>query len=167
MIRLSEHLRPEDIRSLNRELYKRDAAYLASDVWTEPATETLRHINNVKSSKVQAAINAVEPFEETEIPRAWSHHMALQCGIHFWPDANHRTAIIGFNLALERATGWNVVLGPEMGQRCVEESKAARKKLYPNMTMAKLADAEHQYRKVFAEFESALVVTEAGSGLLY
>lgn len=93
--------------------------------------------------------------------------MALQCGIHFWPDANHRTAIIGFNLALERATGWNVVLGSELGQRCVEESKAARKKLYPNMTVAKLADPEHPYRRVFAIFEFLVVVKEAGPGLLY
>lgn len=167
MIRLREHLHPEDLRRLNRDLFTIDPTYLASDVWTKPATETLRHINNVRSGDIQEAIDAVAPFDETSVATAWSHHMALHCGIHYWPDANHRTAIFGFNVALQRAVGWHVGMDPDSGKRCVVESKALRKNHYPRLTVAKLVDPDHPYRRVFTEFESVLIVKEAGAGLLY
>lgn len=121
----------------------------------------------MRSSDLRGAIGAVAPFGEASLATAWSHHMALHCGIHFWPDANHRTAIIGFNVALQRALGWHVGMDPEAAKRCVIESKALRKTLYPRMTVANLADPEHPYRRLFAGFEPSLVVKEAGAGLLY
>ena len=167
MIRLGDHLRPEDIRTINRDLYREDPDYLRSDVWAAPAAENLRHINNVRAGDLQATIDAIDPFTEADVAAAWSLHMALHCGLHFWPDANHRTAIFSFNLALERAAGWHVGMTPEKGAECVETSKAARREVYGTLTLNALHDAGHPYRQVWSAFERDLEVREAGKGMLF
>ncbi len=92
--------------------------------------------------------------------------MALAAGTHIWPDANHRTALLVFDLVLFRAIGRQVVLDPFTAQTMIRASKALRdgdRRARPGRaryyTVAELADSNHPYRRLYAGYESRLVVS--------
>jgi hypothetical protein len=102
---------------------------------------------------------------EDEARHAWSHFMAVGAGTHPWPDANHRTALLAFDLALVRSAGREVILAPAVAQKMIRKSKdmrdhdrlsrPGRARYY---TIKELADPEHPYRRLFASFEDALEI---------
>lgn len=136
-----------------------------------------KEISNIRNADLQECIDAaflgaLEPLEGlpsfTEssalqvIGPAWSKHMALHCGRHFWPDANHRTAVFGFNLALERHLGLHVKMDPDAGFAMLKESKAIRPTLHAakKLTFDELVKADHPYRRLFRDFSRQLRITD-------
>lgn len=82
--------------------------------------------------------------------------MAVWCGRHVWPDANHRTAFNIFDFASKRAYGRVVMLegAPSraaVARRLTEESKSIRDADYRERghyyTVQELADPTHPYRR--------------------
>ncbi len=95
--------------------------------------------------------------------------MAVSCGRHVWPDANHRTALLAFNLALERGLGWQAVLNPAMADRMVRQSKLMRDGEYREAggnrgyyTVAELTDSNHPYRKLFSQGTFLILLDMSG-----
>lgn len=119
-----------------------------------------------------ALLGALEPLEglpafmESDalqvIGPAWAKHMALHCGRHFWPDANHRTAVFGFNLALERHLGLHVKMNPDAGFAMLKESKAIRPTLHAanKLTFNELVKPDHPYRRLFKDYARQLRITD-------
>lgn len=91
--------------------------------------------------------------------------MALGAGTHPWPDANHRTALLSFDLAIRHALGLSLRLDPTAAQRLVTASKAMRDPEYLRRgryyTVKELAGPQHPYRTLMADYETDLVLEPA------
>ncbi|MCA1818516.1 MAG: hypothetical protein LC620_00425 [Halobacteriales archaeon] len=177
---------PEELKSLNRQAFRNGNDYLKNEPW-KTATDTLREIANVRNARLQDCIDAVflHTFDELQgrssatpsellrvIRPAWVKHMALQCGLHFWPDANHRTAIVSFNGVLERLFGLNVFMDKDVATRMLTESKAVRPTMHHEgkLTFSALLDPKHPYAAAFWAAAPYLQLTaELGKrhGMLY
>lgn len=182
-----DKLRPEDIKTLNREASRsRDLPYVSSEPWRQ-VEQIQREIGNVKNSDLQWCIDQtfVGALDELAgrdlvsvddvkrmLEHVWPLHMTLHCGLHFWPDANHRTAIRSFNLALERSLGLNVYMDEATALAMLAGSKALRPVLHGMRLLErhKLAQSDHPYRVYFGAFAHKLEVTDelkSRKGFLY
>lgn len=160
---LPDYLSAEDVRRVNIAILEdASAGYMRSGPFRDLSRrDVLQRIRNVRDAAIRRNIRAVTEFEPGRLESAWSHHMAVNAGTHLWPDANHRTALIGFGLALERAFDSSATLEPSAAERLVRESKRMRdtefvdrKRYY---TVAELADPDHPYRRLFASFEPRVI----------
>lgn len=166
---LADRLRPEDLRTINRKAFlDPNSNYLKSDLLAVPPAHTLKEINNVKNSEIQEAIRAVTAFDEDSMRPAWSHHMSLHCGLHFWPDANHRTAVLSFNLALEREYGWHLGMSKEAALQMIADSKVFRRSNRSLLRIQNLRDPNNGYARFLQQFEDGLTIKPAeGDGGLF
>ncbi len=91
--------------------------------------------------------------------------MAVACGRHLWPDANHRTALVVFDRAIDAGLGLSVDMDPDVATAMVVASKrmrdAHRRAHDAYYTVAELADPGHPYRSLFRSYEPHLVVEPA------
>lgn len=140
LVQLGEWIGPEHIRSIQFGIFSDlENPYLRSGPWGNADHRSIeQRIHNVRDHKSRRVIEAVPPFTPDDMPQAWSHFMALGAGTHPWPDANHRTAFLAFDLAMRHALQTSVGLDAADAKRMVEHSK--------------------RYRKLFASFESHLHV---------
>lgn len=163
--RVGDHLTVELVREFNLAEWSQGPDYYfgPSKAWWRPEAEVLRMIAS-PTYDVQALIDAVPPYPSTSegLRQAWSHHMAVHAGCHPWPNANHRTANLVFNYALEKAGAGKQVgfVDPAMGARLVSESHERRDMDGGEYTVAELADPAHPYRRLFAQFSQRLVVAD-------
>ena len=168
MIRLADHLAADDVKAENVK-HHHSGHYFGSGYAAPPPTtdakDILHRIGAVKNSKINAAVRSIPAFEDEDVPvrAAWSHYMAAMCSRHFFPDANHRTSALTFTSAYYRATGIYCFLPKETTPLVVRASKDVRDmdiggdRIRDKFTVAKIADAEHEYRNVFRRFEPMLV----------
>ena len=177
---------PEQLKSLNRQAFRQGIDYQKSEPW-KLATDTLREIANVRNGDLQEMIDAIflgafdgltnrQSATEKDLLRiirpVWVKHMTLHSGLHLWPDANHRTAIVSFNLALERVLGLNVYMEKSSASRMLKESKAVRPTMHAGgkLTFQLLLDPKHPYAEAFAAAAPHLHLTHEPSkrrGMLY
>jgi hypothetical protein len=186
------HLRPEDFKVVNRDAFLTSPDYNKSDPYATPA-DTDRAISRVRNGDLQTLIDAV--FTDATIARLnaiehstegqrslreilavvgplWAKHMALHAGMHHWPDANHRTAIMTFNMALERHLGLNVHMDDGLADMMLLESKQIRRTLLRQGLLKPdlLAAPGHPYHKLYRDNLANLDITDDVSerkGLLY
>jgi hypothetical protein len=131
----------------------------------ESHDEVLQRIRNVKDHKIKRVIAPINDFSEASLATSWSLWMTLCAGTHVWPDANHRTGMVSFNIATQRAFGLFVGLPKATSIDLVRESKEigrkfveAKERFY---TVAELIDPAHPYRAVYQSYESRLVIVDA------
>lgn len=170
MIRIADVVATEDVRRINLALFA-DAgqAYLRSGAFGTDARRAIeQRIRNVPGRRVRRVLEAVPAFEVPQLPAAWSHFMAVSVGTHPWPDANHRTALLAFDLAVGRATSQRVGLPVAHVAQLVVASKAMRdgdRRSRPGKaryyTVEELSDPAHPYRRLFTGYEADLIVTPA------
>lgn len=128
--------------------------------------DDIRHqIVNVSESSIRQILRAVVIDEESAVRDAWAHFMALLAGRHLFPDANHRTAMTTFELAVERRFAVRVGLPADVSRAMVVESKAMRDRAKlargSYYTVAELADPAHEYRALFARYAKHLKTAPA------
>lgn len=186
------HLRPEDFKALSRTAFQTSPDYNRSNPYVTPA-DTDHAISKVRNGDIQALIDAV--FTATAVGRLdaltrgpetlrslrevrdvvgpmWAKHMALHAGMHCWPDANHRTAVMAFNLALDRHLGLNVCMEAKRADLMLLESKRIRKTLLAQGVLKPelLAAPGHPYHRLYWDNVPNLDVTDGVAerkGLLY
>lgn len=160
--RLIDHLDPENLRVLNHYFFETDDEdYLKSGPFgTDSHRRTEQRIRNVSGTKLKKLVQALPDFLAADVRQAWSHWMALACGRHFWPDANHRTAFYSFSAACNAAMDKRVSLDAAKMTAMGEESKAMRdphkRKTGRYYSVHELADPDHPYRRLFTHYEKHL-----------
>lgn len=168
-IDIGSRLTVDDLREINLGQWSRGpASYFGSTpAWAKPAAEVLRGIAR-PAYDVPTLLRALPPYPATDVgvQQCWAHHMALHAGCHPWPNANHRTAHRGFNLALDRLRGLFVGFHDKaVSHRLIEESHRQRDLDMGEYTHGELADPQHAYRRLFMAYAEQLVivpVTRAG-----
>lgn len=163
VIRLRDFLTAQDVQLLHLGLFDDpEESYLRSGSFGSATSDQIRQrIKNVKGQKITRIIDAVEPFDSTTWQAAWSHFMALSAGTHPWPDANHRTAMLGFAKAVYQAWGTILWMHDDDAVQMTQTSKAmrdaarraqaGRTRYY---TLAELQDAMHPYRQLFRHYQT-------------
>jgi hypothetical protein len=150
----------EDLRQLNlKEWRLGPASYFGSKPeWARPETAVLRGIAH-PTYDVQKILDALPAYPVEQVSECWAHHMALHAGCHPWPNANHRTAHRGFNLALDRLYGWFVGFPTkDVSQQLIAESHAQRDADGGEYDAAELDDDTHAYRRLFGRYARKLIV---------
>lgn len=155
-IRVCDRVSVSDAKAIQYN-YARDEDHYAPGV---PRAEVRHRIKNVRDGAVRAMMCAVPAFAETDIQRAWGHHMAVVAGRHRFDDANHRTGHDTFDSAISREWGVTCSLSAQDAERMVKESKRTRRPDFTRMgrvyLLDELADPQHRYRQVFAAYENKL-----------
>jgi hypothetical protein len=158
--RLSDYLSPADVRDQNLFFHEHpDHAY--DRVEPDPLSGelgTFVWIRDVPDARIREMLEAVDDFTEHSLRAAWSWYMALSAGLHFWPDANHRTGQVTFAYAAAEAFNLDVALAPRDAEELVLRSKAWRNARVRRLTAHELSDPEHPYRELFKRFEDRLDV---------
>lgn len=160
--RVGERLSPAILREFNLGEWRKGPAYYfgKSKRWWRPEREILNGLHH-PTYDVQTMLDAIPAYPTTDagIRKAWAHHMAVHAGCHAWPNANHRTAMLSFNFALAAAAGKIVGFkDPDMGERIVKASHAQRDADGGEYTVQELDDADHAYRRLFAQFAEKLAI---------
>ena len=167
MIHIGALLQTEEVRRINLDLFQDGAqAYLRSGAFGVDGMRAIeQRIRNVSGHKIRRILEAVPPFEASEIRPAWSHFMAASAGTHPWPDANHRTALLVFDAAIAQGASLRVGLPVDRVAPLVRSSKTLRdgdRSKRPGRaryyTIEELADPEHPYRRLFAAYEPHLIL---------
>ncbi len=170
MIRIGDVLLTEDVRRINLALFRDSGqAYLRSGAFgVEERRAIEQRIRNISGRRIRRILEAVPPFADSDIRPAWSHFMAVSAGTHPWPDANHRTALLAFDLAIVQASAQRIGLPVSRVAELVLASKAMRdgaRRRRPGRaryyTIEELGDPDHPYRRLFAGFESDLIIKHA------
>jgi hypothetical protein len=168
-IDIRSRLTVDDLREINLSQWKLGPpSYFGSTpAWAKPEAEILRGIAQ-PTYDVPTILAALPSYPATDlgVQQCWAHHMALHAGCHPWPNANHRTAHRGFNLALDRLRGLFVGFHDKaVSHQLIEESHRQRDQDMGEYTHVELADAQHVYRRLFSKYAEQLVivpVTRAG-----
>lgn len=164
--RVADHLTAVDLRQINLAEWNEgpDSYFGSTPEWALTASEVLRGIARPQDDEMDAVIREVPPYPTTPegIRSAWAHHMAVHSGYHAWPNANHRTAMRSFNLALGRAENLYVGFAElSTGAELVAASKAQRDRDEGMYALDELEGADHRYRSLFRSFMDRLVIVAA------
>ena len=116
-----------------------------------------RILNPGNDQRLRRILAAVPPFGDSGIRSAWSLYTALAVGVHPWPDANHRTAALSFDVAVRKGLGVSCALDAADAFAMSTETRRIRD-AHGAYRVAELLDAEHPYRRAMARFEGRLVV---------
>ncbi|WP_382274581.1 hypothetical protein [Halovivax cerinus] len=111
----------ETIKQLNLDLVKNSAEEYG---WVRESPEaTKRKVGNVAETDLHRLIREFPTNEP--LPQQCAHWLRAIAGLHFFPDANHRTGMSSLAVLYETATGDRLPVGQQI-ERVVLESKLAR-----------------------------------------
>lgn len=163
--RVRDHLTVAIVREFNRAEWQQGPAYYfgPAKTWWRPDAEVIRILDH-PTYDVQELLDAVPAYPTTldGLRQAWAHHMALHACCHPWANANHRTANLSFNYALDKAECKQVgFLEPVWGSRLVQESHLQRDRDGGEYALSELADEGHPYRQLFLRFSEQLAIVDA------
>ena len=123
-----------------------------------------QRIRNVRAAALRRIIDAIPPFELADVRVSWAHFVSLMAGRHPWPDANHRTGVLAFSLAAERALSKRIYLAPEDAFALVGASKAMRDKDFVRAgryySIDELSRPDDPYRRLFQGYGDRLLVED-------
>lgn len=159
-IDIRSELKIDDLRQINLDQWKRGpASYFGSNPeWVKPGREVLKGIEH-PTYDVQAILDALPPYAVDNWQDCWAHHMALHAGCHPWPNANHRTAHRGFNLAIDRMFGWFAAFRePDLGHQLIADSHQQRDADGGEYMIAELQDPSHAYRQLFRQYAGKMTL---------
>ena len=165
---LADFLGPDDVRQLNLDLLNQKPSEYNLKSRSGSPTDSRsveQRIRNVRAAPVRRVIEAIPIFGERALPAAWAHFVCLIAGRHLWPDANHRTGVLAFSLATERAFGTRVFLRGDDALALVRQRKemrdgdVSRRGRY--YTIDELARPDHPYRRIFNDYEDRLSIKRA------
>lgn len=164
--RVADHLKSADLRQINLEEWKEgpDSYFGSTPEWTLTEGEVMRGMARPRDDELESVIREVPAYPTTPegIRSSWAHHMAIHSGYHAWPNANHRTAMRSFNLALGRAE--TLYVGFEdlaTGAELVAASKTQRDLDEGMYALDELRNHDHAYRALFRSFMDRLVIVAA------
>lgn len=161
---LRDFLTPDDVRQVHLRIFDDyGEEYLRNGPFGDETREKVRQrILNVKGRRIRRVIDPVGSFTLDRVRECWAHYMAMICGTHPWPDANHRTGMSSYQVAVHNAFGVFVSLTPNDGRELVRRSKAIRQPFVEKnlryFTVHELSDEQHAYRAVYRDFEHKLAV---------
>ena len=98
---LADLVTPHDLKQVNLLLLLEGARQVGGGAGLR--TRTRARAKMVSDAMLQALLDEIPDVGREEAPRAWSHWMALVATRQPFFDANHRTALMGFNLATSKA----------------------------------------------------------------
>ena len=117
----------------------------------------------VKDVKLAELLAEIPDVDLRGARSAWSHWMALVTTRQPFFDANHRTALMGFNLAANRA--WRIefsLSAPHLEEMMLGSRKLVKDVHRPgattprNASVQALRDPEHPVRRFYLGFEDRL-----------
>lgn len=164
-MRLADVVTPRDLKEINLLLLLEGARQVGG---AELRRRTKARAKMVSDSKLAALLNEIPDVAKAQAPTAWSHWMALVTARQPFFDANHRTALMGFNLALAKEWGIEYSLDTKDLERMMVGSRKLVQDVHRpgastprNASLEALRDPGHQIRQFYMEFESLLSSSKA------
>ncbi len=161
-MRLAEIVTPHDLKQVNLLLLLEGAKEIGAG--PELRKRVRARAKMVSDRMLQQLLDEIPDVDQEDAGTAWSHWMALVAARQPFFDANHRTALMGFNLATTKAWGLELSLTNEDLERLMISSRKLVTSLHrpgsgtrTAITVTALRDAQHPIRLLYAEFEDALV----------
>jgi hypothetical protein len=99
-MRLADFVTPQDLKDINLLLLLEGAKQVGG---AELRKRTRASAKMVSEAKLSALLDEIPAVMRKQARTAWSHWMALVATRQPFFDANHRTALMGFNLATSKA----------------------------------------------------------------
>lgn len=157
---LRDLVSPEDLKEVNLLLLLEGAKQVGG---AELRRRTRARAKMVQNAKLQQMLDEIPEVARKAAPNAWSHWMALVTTRQPFFDANHRTALMGFNLATTKEWGFEYTLET----RALETMMVGSRKLVQdvhrpgpttprNASVESLRNPEHPVRRFYAGFEENL-----------
>ena len=109
-MRLADLVTPHDLKQVNLLLLLEGAKQVGGGA--ELKARTRARAKMVSDVKLQELLDEIPAVEREQARGAWSHWMALVATRQPFFDANHRTALMGFNLATTKTWGFEYALNP-------------------------------------------------------
>lgn len=160
-MRLADLVTPHDLKQVNLLLLLEGAKQIGGG---ELRKRTRARAKMVSDAKLQELLDEIPDVTRTKARAAWSHWMALVTIRQPFFDANHRTALMGFNLATNKTWKFEFSLAKVDLETLMLGSRTLVKEAHkPGATgrriasVKALADPEHPARLFYTGFESKLV----------
>lgn len=160
-MRLAELVTPADLKDINFLLLLEGAKQVGGGA--ELRKRTKARAKMVSDTKLAELLNEIPEVPRAKGRAAWSHWMALVTVRQPFFDANHRTALMGFNLATSKAWRYEYALDAADLEAMMIGSRKLVKQAHrpaadaPRMaTVAALRNPDHPARQFYAGFEAKL-----------
>ena len=159
-MRLAELVTPADLKDINFLLLSEGAKQVGG---AELRKRTKARAKMVSDVKLAELLNEIPEINRAKARAAWSHWMALVTVRQPFFDANHRTALMGFNLATSKSWGFEYALDAAVLETMMIGSRKLVKQAHrpaadaPRVaTVAALRNPNHPARQFYAGFEAKL-----------
>lgn len=166
-MRFADLVTPHDLKQVNLLLLLEGAKQVGG---AELRKRTRARAKMVSDAKLQKLIDEVPDVTRSEAPQAWSHWMALVTIRQPFFDANHRTALMGFNLATTKAWKFEYALDAADLEEMMVGSRTLVKQAHrPGATGPRIAsvtalrEPTHAARQFYARFEDRLLERPANT----
>lgn len=160
-MRLADHVDPKRLKEANLMLLLEGAKEVGGGA--ELLKRTRARAKMVSDAKLQELLDEIPDVPRKDARHAWSHWMALVTVRPPFFDANHRTALIGFNAATTKAWSFEYWLDAADLEAMMLGSRKLVKQAHrpaadaPRMaTVAALRSPAHPARQFYAGFEAKL-----------
>ncbi len=166
-MRLADLVTPHDLKQVNLLLLLEGAREVGGG--PELRKRTRARAKMVSDAKLQELLDEIPDVERSQARQAWSHWMALVTARQPFFDANHRTALMGFNLALAKAWELELSLAEADLERMMKGSRNLVKQAHKpgagartSISVASLRAPDHPVREFYAGFERFLLEQPVG-----
>lgn len=160
-MRLAELVTPADLKDINFLLLLEGAKQVGGGA--ELRKRTKARAKMVSDAKLADLLNEIPDVTRPKARAAWGHWMALVTVRQPFFDANHRTALMGFNFATSTTWGFEYSLAASDLEAMMLGSRKLVKQAHrpaadaPRMaTVAALQNPDHPARRFYAGFEAKL-----------
>lgn len=160
-MRLADHVDTKRLKEANLLLLLEGAKQIGGGA--ELRKRTKARAKMVSDAKLQQLLDEIPEVSRKDVRHAWSHWMALVTVRQPFFDANHRTALIGFNAATSKMWGFEYSLDTAdleammLGSRKIVKQAHRPAADAPRMaTVAALRNPVHPARQLYAGFEAKL-----------
>ncbi|HUR24914.1 MAG TPA: hypothetical protein VM327_02740 [Candidatus Thermoplasmatota archaeon] len=160
-MRLAELVTAADLKDINYLLLLEGAKQVGGGV--ELRKRTKARAKMVSDAKLAELLIEIPEVPRTKARAAWSHWMALVTVRQPFFDANHRTALMAFNLATNKTWSFEYSLGTADLEAMMIGSRKLVKQAHrpaadaPRMaTVTALRNPDHPARQFYAGFEAKL-----------
>jgi hypothetical protein len=160
-MRLAELVTPADLKDINFLLLLEGAKQIGGGA--ELRKRTKARAKMVSDEKLAELLGEIPEVTRAKARAAWSHWMALVTVRQPFFDANHRTALMGFNLATNKTWEFEYALEARQLEAMMRGSRKLVKQAHRpgadaprTATVASLRNPEHPARLFYAGFEAEL-----------
>ncbi|MFA5944931.1 MAG: hypothetical protein WC876_10755 [Candidatus Thermoplasmatota archaeon] len=160
-MRLADHVDPKRLKEANLLLLLEGAKQVGGGADLRKRTKARAKM--VSDAKLQQLLDEIPDVPRKNARQAWSHWMALVTVRQPFFDANHRTALIGFNAVTTKLWGFEYSLDTADLEAMMLGSRKLVKQAHrpaadaPRMaTVAALRNPDHPAREFYAGFEAKL-----------